>query len=168
MVKGRIETLEQWLASHRAVAWDVLRAYLGVALFVRGILFVSHPGLLAAYMSRTGPWFWQMAISHYVGIAHLGGGILLTVGFVTRWAALAQIPALLGAVFLVHLREGLMAAGQSLELSTLVLALLILFAVFGAGKYSVDRRLFPEVEAGGETQHDDAGHPMGPSPATGH
>lgn len=159
MAASRIRLTSKWLDDHRELGWDLLRVYLGVALFVRGALFVSHPGLLAAYMGRASPWFWQTAALHYVGVAHLGGGVLLTLGFVTRWAAALQIPALAGAVFLVHLREGLASSGQSLELSALVLVLLALFAVFGPGRYSVDRRLFPEA------MPDDAppGHPTGPA-----
>jgi uncharacterized membrane protein YphA (DoxX/SURF4 family) len=79
---------------------------------------------------------------HYVMIAHFVGGAMLTVGFLTRIAALAQIPILFGAVFFVHRQDGLFALGQSLEFSALVLFLLCVFVVSGAGKLSLDYATF--------------------------
>jgi hypothetical protein len=63
---------------------------------------------------------------------------MLAIGIFARVAAIIQIPILIGAVFFFHLGEGLFSQSQSLELSVLVLFLLILFALFGAGTYSVD------------------------------
>jgi len=66
---------------------------------------------------------------------------MLIVGIATRLAALAQLPALVGAVALVHWKEGLFAPGQSLELAALVTFLLAVIAVFGGGRLSVDHWL---------------------------
>jgi uncharacterized membrane protein YphA (DoxX/SURF4 family) len=62
----------------------------------------------------------------------------LTLGFLTRVAAIAQIPILFGAVFFVHRQDGLFALGQSLEFSALVLFLLVIVTIAGAGKFSLD------------------------------
>jgi uncharacterized membrane protein YphA (DoxX/SURF4 family) len=48
------------------------------------------------------------------------------------------VPILIGAVFFVHRGEGLLTATQSLEFSALVLFLLLVFVVSGAGKLSLD------------------------------
>jgi uncharacterized membrane protein YphA (DoxX/SURF4 family) len=130
-----------WTSTHRDVALDVLRVYLGLGLFIRGALVIDNPRLLGNYMSGV-DWFWPLLVSHYVAVAHLGGGLLLMFGLVTRIAAAMQVPALVGAVFIVHLREGLMAQSQSLELSVLVLFMLLVFTVFGAGRLSLDRYVF--------------------------
>jgi len=53
-----------------------------------------------------------------------------------------QVPILAGAAFYVHGPLGLFTEAQGLEFTLLVLALLCLIAVFGGGKYSVDRRIF--------------------------
>jgi len=127
--------------SRPSIGFDVLRIYLGCALFIRGALFIAHPDSIMRLVGNSGDWFVPLLVGHYVGIAHLGGGILLTLGFATRIAALVQIPVLLGAVFLVHWGDGLLRAGQSLELAGLVLAMLIVFAVFGAGPLSLDHRV---------------------------
>jgi putative oxidoreductase len=127
------------------LGFDLVRAYLGVGLFVRGVLFVSRPELVLGYMSTSESWFVPYAIAHYVAIAHLGGGVLLAVGLATRLAALAQLPVLFGAVFMVHSTESLLTAGQSLEFSALVLMLLVVYLVVGAGPLSVDAWLGDRV-----------------------
>jgi len=127
------------------LGFDLVRAYLGVGLFVRGVLFVSRPELVLGYMSTSESWFIPYAVAHYVAIAHLGGGVLLAVGLATRLAALAQLPVLFGAVFMVHSTESLLTAGQSLEFSALVLMLLVVYLVVGAGPLSVDAWLGDRV-----------------------
>jgi uncharacterized membrane protein YphA (DoxX/SURF4 family) len=62
----------------------------------------------------------------------------MAIGFVTRLAAFLQIPVLIGAVFFLHIQQGLATVEQSLELSALVLVLLIIFFLFGSGALSVD------------------------------
>lgn len=128
-------------AAQPGLGFDLVRIYLGIGLFVRGALFVAHPEVLLGYLKTSDAWFVPLAVSHYVAVAHLCGGVLLALGLGTRLAALAQVPALIGAVFFVHVGEGLLGAGQSLEFAALVLCLLSVFSVFGAGKLSLDARL---------------------------
>ena len=133
---------------------DVVRIYLGVGLMVRGALFIGHPEVLLDLLKRTNSWFVPLAISQYVVAAHLCGGILLALGLGTRLAAAVQIPPLLGAVLFVHLGEGLLHGGQSLEFAGLVLMMLVAFTVFGAGRLSLDHWL---VQRNAETQGDPDG-----------
>ncbi|HTJ81733.1 MAG TPA: DoxX family protein, partial [Polyangiaceae bacterium] len=130
-----------WASSHRDVALDVMRIYLGTALFVRGVLIIDNPQLVGNYVTHV-DWFWPYLVAHYVAMAHFGGGALLALGLVTRLAAAIQVPALVGAVFFVHIHDGLMSQSQSLELAVLVLFMLLVFMVFGAGRLSLDRYLF--------------------------
>jgi len=118
-----------------------MRVYLGIGLFVRGILFVSEPELLLGYLQDLHGWFWPYALVHFVAVAHLCGGVALALGLLTRVASAIQIPILFGAVFLIHSSGGLLNPGQSLEFSGLVLALLIVYFVFGSGDLSLDRLL---------------------------
>jgi len=78
--------------------------------------------------------FWIFA---YTSVGHLIGGFLLGIGWFVRLGALIQIPILLGAVFTIHLRVGLLTSGQSLELSVLVLFLLVVFFLFGDGGITI-------------------------------
>lgn len=122
------------------LAFELLRIYLGVGLFVRGIIFISNSG---AFMDLIGTssaaWLTSIVLIHYVALAHLVGGVLLAIGLFTRAAALIQIPVLLGAVFVVHFQGGLLAASQSLEFSALVLFLLVLVFLWGSGSLSVEQ-----------------------------
>lgn len=144
----KIRALHSWTEMHREVAYDLLRIYIGVALFVRGILFLADTAsTVEPLLASAPPSFASAVVIHYVGLAHLAGGLLLALGLLTRVAALVQVPILGAAVFQVHLQEGLMGPGQSLELSALVLVLLVLFTGFGAGRWSLDDYVFRRAEA---------------------
>lgn len=132
-----IETKKVWWRD-TSLGLDVIRVYLGIGLMVRGALFIGRPEVLLDFLKRSHSWFLPLAASQYVVAAHLCGGILLALGLGTRLAAAVQIPPLLGAVLFVHLGEGLLTAGQSLEFAALVLSMLAAFAVFGSGRLSLD------------------------------
>lgn len=121
-----------------SIGLDLIRIYLGIGLMVRGALFISRPDVLVEFLKRSHSWFVPLAAAQYVVAAHLCGGLLLALGLGTRLAAAVQIPPLLGAVLFVHIGEGLLTAGQSLEFAALVLAMLTAFSVFGAGHLSLD------------------------------
>jgi uncharacterized membrane protein YphA (DoxX/SURF4 family) len=133
-----------WADSRRELWLDCVRVYLGIGLLVRGMmLFSPQPQALVADLSTSGaPWALSAGVLHYVMVAHLVGGVLLAVGLLTRLAALVQVPVVAGAVFFVHWNDGLLSLGQSLEFSALVLFLLCVFTVSGAGRLSLDHIVF--------------------------
>jgi putative oxidoreductase len=140
-----IQRFITWADAHRDQWLDCVRIYLGLGLFARGLLLITNTstGYFVDLLQRSGQsWLTNGILLHYVMVAHLVGGLLLTIGFLTRIAAFVQIPILVGAVFFVHKQDGLFALGQSLELSALVLFLLCLFTVAGAGKLSLDNVTF--------------------------
>lgn len=136
--QGWMPQLSRMMQPGPALGYDLMRAYLGIGLFVRGILFVSQPELVLGYLQDLQGWFLPYALVHFVAIAHLCGGVMLALGLATRLAAAIQVPILFGAVFLVHSQGGLLDVGQSLEFSGLVLALLLVYLTFGSGRLSVD------------------------------
>jgi uncharacterized membrane protein YphA (DoxX/SURF4 family) len=123
-----------WLDKNNNLAYALIRAFLGVALFVRGWILISDPAAMVELAGEDKIYWWFS----YITITHLVGGFLLAIGFFTRLASLLQIPILFAAVFLIHLKQGLLSVGQSLELSVLVLMLLLLYFIFGSGVLSVD------------------------------
>lgn len=131
-------SLRAWIESRRDLWLDLLRIYLGAALFIKGMVFVGNAAALSDTMIAARIPFGDVGLLHYIVTAHLAGGLMLMFGIATRMAAAANIPVLLGAVLYVHRREGLFAANQSLELTLLVLFLLVLFAINGSGRLSVD------------------------------
>ena len=138
-----MEKLRQWIdwaEAHPKVWLDCVRIYLGLGLFIRGVFIISNTRaefIQTMLKQMEYPWIVTVGLLHYISLAHLIGGLMLTVGLLTRIAAWVQIPILAGAVF-IHRGEGLMSGGQSLEFSALVLFLLVTFAVSGAGPVSVD------------------------------
>jgi len=129
----------QWIEKRSNFFVDLVRIYLGLGLFVRGVLFFDRPVLLSESLLSAG----QQAdgtgfLAHLIAMIHVGGGLMLAFGLATRIAALIQIPILFVAVFFVHFPQGLMTSGQSLEFSALVLFLLVILFIRGSGKLSLD------------------------------
>ena len=151
-----VQKLLDKLYDYRGTAFDLLRIYLGIGLFVRGMLFIADSGNFIQLLSPdSGAMLRSTVIVHYVALAHIFGGFMMTAGLLTRLAALVQIPILVGAVFVSQLQSGLMSADQSFEFATLTLFLLILIFLYGSGKWSSDYYLFgqkadAEAEAAAE------------------
>lgn len=135
----RIERLRQYVDRRRELIFELVRIYLGLGLFAKGVWFISHMGDVTSLLERSS---FQIAgilvIGHLVALAHLCGGAMLAVGLVTRLAAAVQVPVLFGAVFIVNLRQGFFGPDANLELSMLVLFLLMLSVVHGGGRLSAD------------------------------
>jgi len=77
-----------------------------------------------------------IVLGHYIVFAHIIGGILITIGLFTRFAALIQIPILLAAVIFVNARGEMLRPYSELFLSLIVLLLLIYFLIAGNGPWS--------------------------------
>lgn len=132
-----------WLEERRDIWFDLLRIYLGVGLFIRGLVFFFGGGQVVFRLAGDSgnAWFVTAMGAHFVMLAHLCGGVLLAFGLLTRIAALVQVPILVGAVVL-HAADGLFALGQSLEFSAFVLVTLVIIAIAGPGRLSVDHYTF--------------------------
>lgn len=124
-----------------------VRIYLGIGLLAKAIFLMSNTDYFVNLISEAGDFgFAPVIVSHYVVLAHFVGGLLMTLGLATRWAAVVQVPALVGAVFYVHLPKFFVTeARQGFEFSALVLFLLCLFTVYGGGRWSLDVK-FSEVD----------------------
>jgi len=120
---------------------ELIRIYLGLGLFAKGIFFTMNIEEILSLVEQGKVDFAGQLIARYIGLAHLAGGVMLTIGILTRAAALAQLPILMGAVFLVHLREGLFTKSPNLELAILTLFLLVLITAYGGGRWSADYRI---------------------------
>ena len=134
--------VRDWVDSHRDWCFDLLRVYLGCGLLAKGVLFASSPDVLTGMWQQDTMQAVPVMLAHYVVLAHLCGGFMMAIGLLTRIAALAQIPILFSAAFLVHRTEGLFTRTQNFEFTLLVLFLLVLVFVHGSGRWSVDHYLF--------------------------
>lgn len=139
----RLEPVRRWIEERKDLVFDLMRIYLGIGLFVKGLQFISEREFLSRALRESGATefrfdFIATFLAHYIPLAHIGGGLLLAVGLMTRTSTLFQLPILVGAVFFVYGRDGLFGHNQELQFTALVLFLLILILIHGAGRLSVD------------------------------
>ena len=139
------QVLTRWFAgveSRKDLCFDLLRIYLGIGLFVKGILFLTDMTTLSDLLMKAGRFQpLTFLLTHYIPLAHIGGGFMMAIGLWTRTAILANIPVLFGAVFFVYFEQGLFTQNQGLEFTALVLFLLIVLLIWGPGAWSVDTYL---------------------------
>jgi uncharacterized membrane protein YphA (DoxX/SURF4 family) len=127
-----------WVSANRDLVWELVRIYLGFALVIKGFAYMFHHRDLAVSMAAAGVPLAGPPLAELVAMAHIAGGLMMAFGLLTRLGAIIQIPNVIGAVFFVHLKEGLFTQGGSLEFAMLVLFLLGIIAVVGAGRLSID------------------------------
>ena len=128
------------MASYGAL---LLRLILGVVYIMHAYLalVVFGPAGMIAYQAKAGVPFPELA-TWYLFLAHGLGGIFLVLGIYTRWAALVNVPAMLGAIIFVHLNNGFWAhqrpdAGYEYPLVLLVASLAA--AMIGGGALALKR-----------------------------
>ena len=120
----------------------VLRVVLGVIYIAHAYLalVVMGPGKAAEYqramhipLPEIGVW--------YLIVAHGLGGILLILGLLVRWAALANIPIVAGALWFVHLQQGFFIFGSKFgyEYVLVLLGATIAQALLGAGAFTLKK-----------------------------
>ena len=134
----------------------------GVALLrmMLGVIFVMHgwyawaiigPRDLTDLMVRVGnPPGVATLLAGYTIAAHLIGGALLIVGFLTPWAALGQVPITAGGLFLFRWPQGFFLHGtivdpapgrpvvSGYEYSLLLLVGTLALVMTGGGALSID------------------------------
>lgn len=134
-----IQKIDTWTHTHHPVWIDFIRVGLGIFLLLKGIFFIQNTDALLGLIKGHNDAFIALGIVHYVAFAHLVGGILIALGLFTRMAILFQIPVLVGAVFFVNISQGVY--NSELWQSLLILILLLVFLLFGSGKFSVDHQV---------------------------
>jgi len=130
-----IKSLNKWANSHTYLPLDLLRVVLGVFLFIKGISFMSDSMMLLRLFEPLQNMAGGMIVIHYVAPAHFIGGILIAFGLLTRWAIIAQLPILIGAILINFVGE--MNTGN-LYLAIITLLVCAFFLLYGSGKHSLD------------------------------
>lgn len=133
-----ISNIESWADAHHPKWLDLIRIFLGLVLIAKGISFLGNTDLIVNMLKSSSVEFLSITIAHYVIIAHLMGGIMISIGLLTRIAVLFQIPILIGAIVFVNISGGFFAINSDLPFSVLVLTLLFFFLIYGSGPWSVD------------------------------
>ena len=128
---------------------DLLRMYLGVALVIKGIYFITNMSDLEATLgSGETLGQGQTMIAWSVVFAHVIGGAGLALGFVTRVAAAANAVILLGAVVIgaVAAEGSLLGADVTTQFAAFVFFTLVLLVWRGSGPFSLDHLLRLDAE----------------------
>ncbi|WP_432710483.1 DoxX family protein [Pedobacter sp.] len=140
-----VNKIEHWGDEHRTKWLDMIRIALGLLIFFKGIALISNHQVAQELIYHNNVFgFSGMMASvaiHIVAFVHLVGGLLITIGLLTRFAVVIQIPILLCAIFFVNIGKGFTVLNSELWLSVLVLILLIVFWVVGSGPLSVDESM---------------------------
>lgn len=118
---------------------DFLRMGLGVAVFIKGIIFLSSPEALLMIMRESNLRGWSFIFEHHVAFTYLVGGILIAIGLLTRIAILFALFVFIGSIFCCITNSGFFSVFNDLAFSIAVVALLIFFLIIGPGPWSVDR-----------------------------
>jgi putative oxidoreductase len=130
-----VKSLNKWANAHTYYVLDLLRIALGAFLFMKGTSFITNSQYLIDLLAPLEFIKGGMLTFHYIAAAHIMGGIMIVVGLLTRWAIIAQLPILLGAVIINFV--GVLHIGN-LILAVVTLAACLFFLVYGGGKHSAD------------------------------
>ncbi len=119
----------------------VLRVILGAIFIMHAYFgfFVIGPAGMAKYFMDAHLPFPQLGV-WYVILAHGVGGICLLLGVLARWAALANIPVIAGALYFLHLKQGFfMTAAGGYEYPLLLLGATVAQALLGPGSFTLKK-----------------------------
>ncbi len=143
-----INKIEDWGNSHRPGFFDIFRVILGIFITYKGFSFLGNLDNLELTIQGTNMSFLSVILAHSVVFAHVLGGPLIVVGLLTRIMCGIQLPIMAGAIILVNFQKGFLSVGNhmELEISILVLIGLVVFMIFGAGKFSIDEKRRHEKE----------------------
>ena len=149
-----LQRLEYWGETHHPKYLDLLRIFLGVFLFIKGIEFANNTALISESIENKFGFnaFLSIIIIHYVIFAHVVGGFLIAAGLLTRVACIFQIPILLGALIFVN--SNMMQHFSEFILAFVTFLLLCYFLILGSGPWSLDRLLWGD-ENGNRLDVDD-------------
>lgn len=144
-----VTDVEKWGNAHRPGFLDIFRIALGLFLTYKGLDFVVHMRDLEMTTAGINAYFAGAALAHYVVFAHILGGPLLAFGLFTRVISVINMPVLIGAIIFVNAPRGFLSVGNHMELETSIIVLigLVVFTVFGAGRFSIDAKRRREMEA---------------------
>ncbi len=134
-----IASMEDWADHHHPEWLDYLRIILGLIIVVRCFSFAENQAVVTNFLLSHRLEYLTFMGSQYIILIGIGGGILITFGVLTRFAALINLPIAIGTLFFVNESGGLTFLNSDVFISLAVLILLLLYIIYGSGVVSFDR-----------------------------
>ena len=141
---NKLQKIEYWADHHHPKWLDIIRIILGLVLITKGIAFIFNKGEIVQMLSSSSTSMSEFVAfygGHYVIVAFIVGGLFVTIGFITRWALLFQLPAILGEIIMVDFHKNFFALNSEFHYLILIIVLMIFFILYGSGKISFDHWL---------------------------
>ena len=135
-----LQKIKLWGNHHQPRWLGFLRIALGLILIWKGIEFILNLNVLATFLRESGLTYKIgtavsiTLLTHLIIALHLIGGICIALGIRTRIFCLLNLPVLIGAVFLVNLRQNIFKPYSEFWLSLFVLLLIVCFLIEGNGR----------------------------------
>ncbi|WP_320814848.1 DoxX family protein [Flavobacterium sp.] len=130
-----IRELNKWANAHTNFAVDTLRVVFGIFLFLKGVSFITEKEYLSQLLSSFVGFGSEMLLIHYIALAHMVGGVMIVIGFLTRWSIWVQLPIIICAFVINFIGDFNM---HNFIQSAVALILCISFLLYGSGKHSAD------------------------------
>ena len=134
----------------------ILRVVVGFVVLAHGVqkLFGWFGGHGPSWtIDMFGQWFGFPAfLTILVILSDTVGALLLMLGFLTRFAAVSISMVMIGAIIFVHGRWGFYMnwyaeqRGEGFEFHILILTITIVLAIWGGGKYSIDKFIHKKLQ----------------------
>ena len=105
-----------------------------------GLLFLQH-GAQKLFGVLGGSSVELISLMGLAGVIEFFGGLAIALGFFTRLAALISGLEMVVAYFMFHASKSLIPINNGGELAALFLLTFVLFLVYGAGKWSLEKNL---------------------------
>ena len=125
---GTVKSLNKWANAHSYYLIDLVRVGFGAFLFAKGVDFMSNFAQMAEVIKPFENMPGGMLIIHYIAPAHFVGVFLIVIGLLTRWAVIAQLPILIGAILVNFLGE---MNANNLIVASVALIICLFFLIYG-------------------------------------
>lgn len=116
-----------------------------IVRFTAGVVFAVHGSqkVFGAFGGMGLEKFVQMMgpIGYLVAIGECFGGLGMIVGFLSRFSAASNIVIMLGAIFMVHGKNGFLMEKQGFEYNFVLIGLMLPILLCGPGKFAIGRYL---------------------------
>ena len=130
-----VKGLNKWANRHTSYSLDFLRVLLGIFFIYKGASFITNNQDFEDLIAPISNFLGGMFVFHYIAAAHVMGGLIIIFGLLTRWAIIAQLPILFGAVLINFIGEMQIV---NLIVSMIVVSISLFFLIYGSGKHSAD------------------------------